>query len=426
MTSSKECMQLEHDYAAHNYHPLPVVISKASGIWVWDVEENKYLDFLSSYSSVNQGHCHPKILNTLVEQASKLTLSSRAFHNDMLGKYAKFVTEYFGMEMVLPMNTGAEAVETSIKLARKWGYMKKKIPEDKAIVITCTNNFHGRTLGIISMSSDPDCRNNFGPFLPSVGSVCPVSKRQLRYNSLSDIEEALEAHGDRIAAFLVEPIQGEAGIYVPDDGYLMKCFQLCKKHNVLFIADEIQTGLCRTGKLLAVDHEGVKPDILILGKALSGGVYPVSAVLSSKEVMLCIRPGEHGSTFGGNPLACAVAISALEVLRDEKLAENAEALGQIFRSKIREINCPFISLVRGRGLLNAVVIDEVKLGGGKTAWDLCLILKKNGLLAKPTHQNIIRLAPPLVITENEIDLAVDIFKKSLKEILEIPRNQIPN
>lgn len=351
-------------------------------------------DFLSAYSAVNQGHSHPKILETLVKQSQNLALSSRAFHNDVFGRYAKFVTEYFGFEMVLPMNTGAEAVETAIKVARRWGYEKKGIRDHQAMVLSATNNFHGRTIAIISMSTDPDSYDRFGPFLPSVGPTCPVTKNQIRYGEIEDLEAALEAHGKNVAGFLVEPIQGEAGIKIPPPGYLKKAYELCRKHNVLFIADEIQTGLARTGRLLAVDHEDIKPDVLILGKALSGGVYPVSAVLASKEVLLTIKPGEHGSTYGGNPLGCAVAITALEVLRDEKMAENSETMGKLFRSLLSEIKSPVIKAIRGRGLLNAIEIDdehEALAKEGKKAWDVCLMMAKNGLLAKPTHSTIIRL-----------------------------------
>ncbi|KAJ3034376.1 ornithine aminotransferase [Rhizophlyctis rosea] len=412
--SSEQLMELEHTYSAHNYHPLPVVFSEAHGAYVVDPEGRKYLDFLSAYSAVNQGHCHPKIIKALTDQAQRLTLSSRAFYNDVFGRYAKYVTEYFGFDMVLPMNTGAEAVETAIKLARKWGYMKKKIPANKAMIISCKGNFHGRTIGVISMSTDPDSTGGFGPFVPM--------GRTIEYNDIPALERALEEVGELVAGFLVEPIQGEAGIYVPDEGYLSKAYELCKKHNVLFIADEIQTGLARTGRLLAVDHENVKPDILILGKALSGGVYPVSAVLSSRDVMLCIRPGEHGSTFGGNPLGCAVAMAALEVLKEERLAEKADALGKTFRKAIEDLQSPLISIVRGKGLLNAIVINET---GGKTAWHICLLLKVRGLLAKPTHQNIIRLAPPLCITEEELMHGVEIIKGVLEEIKTIRVEDIP-
>lgn len=421
--SSSEIIAMEHKYGAHNYHPLPVVFAKAEGAHVWDPEGNKYLDFLSAYSAVNQGHGHPKIIQALVDQAQKLALSSRAFYNDQFGVYAKYITEYFGFEMVLPMNTGAEGVETAIKLARKWGYMKKNIPTNKAIILACAGNFHGRTLAIVSMSSDPDCTDNFGPFLPAVGCACPVTGRVLNYNNLDDLEAAFKAHGEHIAGFLVEPIQGEAGIFVPDEGYLKKAYNLCKQYNILFIADEIQTGLARTGRMLAVDHEDVKPDILILGKALSGGLYPVSAVLSSREIMLCIKPGEHGSTYGGNPLGCAVAMAALQVLKDENLAEKADILGNKFRSGIMALNCPLISLVRGKGLLNAIVIDESKFN--KTAWDVCLLLKHRGILCKPTHVNIIRLAPPLCITEEELDHAVQTIGKVLLDIIDMKIEDIP-
>ncbi|KAG0264810.1 ornithine aminotransferase [Actinomortierella ambigua] len=414
--TNKEIMHLEHEYSAHNYHPLPVVFSKAQGIWVWDCEGNKYMDFLSAYSATNQGHCHPKIVKALCDQAQRLTLSSRAFYNDIFGQYAKYVTEYFGYDKVLPMNTGAEAVETAIKLARKWAYMKKGIPQNEAIVLSCTENFHGRTLGIISMSTDPDARNDFGPYLPNVGPVDPKTGRIIRYNNVEDLEYVLQHSGDKVAAFLVEPIQGEAGIMVPDSGYLKKVAALCKKYNVLLIADEIQTGLARTGKLLCVDHDEVKPDMILLGKALSGGVYPVAAVLANDEVMLCIKPGEHGSTYGGNPLGCAVAIAALEVIKEENLVEKSAILGEKFRAALSKINSPALALNRGRGLLNAIVIDESK-ANGRTAWQLCLLLKKKGLLAKPTHQNIIRLAPPLCITEAELLDGARIIEESLKELL---------
>ncbi|KAI1316357.1 ornithine aminotransferase [Mortierella claussenii] len=414
--TNKEVIHLEHQYGAHNYHPLPVVFSKAQGIWVWDCEGNKYMDFLSAYSATNQGHSHPKIVKALCDQAQTLCLSSRAFYNDVFGQYAKYVTEYFGYDKVLPMNTGAEAVETAIKLARKWGYMKKNIPEDEAVVLSCTENFHGRTVGIISMSTDPDARVGFGPYLPNVGPVCSKSGRTIRYNNIEDLEYVLEHNGKNVAAFLVEPIQGEAGIMVPDDGYLKKVEQLCKKHNVLMIADEIQTGLARTGKMLCIDHDNVKPDMILLGKALSGGVYPVSAVLANDEVMLCIKPGEHGSTYGGNPLGCAVAMAALEVIKEENLVEKAATLGEKFRAALSKIQSPALALTRGRGLLNAIIIDESK-ANGRTAWQLCLLLKSKGLLAKPTHQNIIRLAPPLCITEEELMDGVRIIEESLKELL---------
>ncbi|KAI9475409.1 MAG: ornithine-oxo-acid transaminase [Benjaminiella poitrasii] len=421
--SSKEAVELESTYGAHNYHPLPVVFTEAKGIWVWDPEGKKYMDFLSAYSAVNQGHCHPKIVKALCDQASRLTLSSRAFYNDLYGTYTKFMHDYFGYDMVLPMNTGAEAVETAIKLARKWGYVKKGIPENKAIVLSCENNFHGRTVGVISMSTDPESYNGFGPYLPLVGPAV-VENTLIRYNHLEDLENVLEQVGDQVAAFLVEPIQGEAGIMVPDDGYLKKAYELCKKHNVLFIADEIQTGLGRTGKMLCVDHDGIRPDVVLLGKALSGGVYPVSAVLADRDIMLCIKPGEHGSTYGGNPLGCAVAIAALNVIKEEKLVENAERLGQLFREELKKIESPLLKTVRGRGLLNAIVIDESK--SERTAWELCLLLKSRGLLAKPTHVNIIRLAPPLCITDDQIMEGVKIIAGALNDIATMKKEDIPN
>jgi len=423
--SSQDCIAKEHKYGAHNYHPLPVVFAKAQGVNVWDPEGKKYLDFLSAYSAVNQGHSHPKIIKALIDQAQSLCLSSRAFYNDRFCEFAQVVTELFGFDMVLPMNTGAEAVETAIKLARKWGYLVKKIPANEAIVLAVDGNFHGRTIGIISMSTDETATKDFGPFLPNVGPNCVKGGRTIRYNHIEDLEAALKAHGDKVAAFLVEPIQGEAGIFVPDEGYMLKAYELCKKHNVLFIADEIQTGLARTGRLLAIEHEvGVKPDMVILGKALSGGVYPVSCVLANKEVMLTIKAGEHGSTYGGNPLGAAVAIAALKVIKDENLVERAEKQGQKFRDAIRAINSPVVQLVRGRGLLNAIVIDESKTGG-KSAWDLCLLLKHHGLLAKPTHRNIIRLAPPLVITDEEVAEGIAIIKKALEAFPTLKVSQIP-
>ncbi len=400
---SKDFIEMEDKFGAHNYHPLPVVLSKGEGVYLWDVEGKKYFDFLSAYSAVNQGHCHPKIVNALVEQSKTLTLTSRAFFNDALGPYEKYITEYFGYEKVLPMNSGAEADETAIKLCRRWGYEKKGIPENKAKIIVCDGNFHGRTITIISMSTDPDAYNGFGPYTP--GFV------KIPYNDLEALEKELK--DPNVAGFLVEPIQGEAGVYVPDDGYLKKSYELCKANNVLFIADEVQTGIARTGKLLACDHENVRPDILILGKALSGGVMPISAVLADDDIMLVIKPGEHGSTFGGNPLASKVAVAALEVVKEEKLAERAEKLGVLFRNELGKLNSEMIELVRGKGLLNAIVI---KPKNGKEAWDVCLKMKENGLLAKPTHQHIIRFAPPLVITEEQIMSAVEIIKNSLKEI----------
>ncbi|KAK9681211.1 ornithine aminotransferase [Basidiobolus ranarum] len=424
ISTSQQIIDLEHQHSAHNYHPLPVVFSKAEGVYVWDPEGKRYYDFLSAYSAVNQGHSHPKIIKALVDQAQKVCLSSRAFYNDVFGEYAKYVTEYFGYDMVLPMNTGAEAVETAIKLARKWGYMKKGIPTNQAIVLSCSNNFHGRTCGIISMSTDPDARNDFGPYLPNVGPFCQKTGREIRYNNYEDLEAAIEAQPENIAAFLVEPIQGEAGIMVPDEGYLRKCYDLCKKHNILFIADEIQTGIARTGAMLAIDHENVRPDMVLLGKALSGGVYPVSAVLADKEVMLCIKPGEHGSTYGGNPLGCAVAMAALEVVKEEGLVERADRLGKIFRKELRALNSPIVSCVRGRGLLNAIVIDQEK-SAPKTAWHLCLLLKERGLLAKPTHENIIRLAPPLVISEEQLREGIQIIGGALQDLTDVDLKDIP-
>ncbi|MFZ1517421.1 MAG: ornithine--oxo-acid transaminase [Ignavibacteriaceae bacterium] len=403
--NSKYYMDLEHKYGAHNYHPLEVVIAKGKGVWVWDVEGKKYLDFLSAYSAVNQGHCHPKIINTLIEQAQTLTLTSRAFYNNVLGEYEKFVTELFGYDKVLPMNTGVEGDETAVKLARKWAYDVKGIKKYEAKIIVANENFHGRTMMAVSASTDPDCFDGFGPFVPGF--------EKIPYNNIAALEKALE--DPNVAAFLVEPIQGEAGVFVPDDGYLKKAQELCKAKNVLLICDEVQTGLARTGKMLASDYESVKPDILILGKALSGGVMPVSAALANDEVMLAIKPGQHGSTFGGNPLACKVAIASLEVLIEEKLAENAFAMGAYFRSEVQKMVNEFehLTLVRGKGLLNAIVIKPAK--SGKTAWDVCVALKENGMLAKPTHGDIIRFAPPLVITKDEIDLAVSIIRKVLKD-----------
>ena len=403
--NSKYYMDLEHRYGAHNYHPLEVVIAKGKGVWVWDVEGKKYLDFLSAYSAVNQGHCHPKIINTLVEQAQILTLTSRAFYNDVLGEYEKFVTELFGYDKVLPMNTGVEGDETAVKLARKWAYDVKGIKKYEAKIIVANENFHGRTMMAVSASTDPECYDGFGPFVPGF--------EKIPYNNIAALEKVLE--DPNVAAFLVEPIQGEAGVFVPDDGYLKKAQELCKAKNVLLICDEVQTGLARTGKMLASDYENVKPDILILGKALSGGVMPVSAALANDDVMLSIKPGQHGSTFGGNPLACKVAISALQVLIDEKLADNAFNLGNYFRSEVQKMVDEFehLASVRGKGLLNAIVIKPAK--SGKTAWDVCVALKENGMLAKPTHGDIIRFAPPLVITKDEIDLAVSIIGKVLKD-----------
>lgn len=403
--SSEQSMHLEETYGAHNYHPLPVVLAKGKGTKVWDPEGNEYFDFLSAYSAVNQGHCHPRIISALKEQAEILTLTSRAFFNNKLGEYEKFVCDFFGYEMILPMNTGAEAVETAMKLARKWGYEKKGIPSDEAVLIFAEQNFHGRTIAIVSASSDPLAYNNFGPFVPGIVKI--------PYNDPAALEKVLIEIGSKVAAFIVEPIQGEAGVFVPSDGYLKKCYDICHEHNVLFVADEVQTGIARTGKLLASDWENIHPDIVILGKAISGGVLPVSAVLSSREIMLTIKPGEHGSTFGGFPLACAVAKAALEVVRDEKLTERSEKLGHLFRSELAKIESPLIETIRGKGLLNAVVI---KPKDGIEAWDVCVKLKENGLLAKPTHQHIIRFAPPLVITEDEIMECIEIIKKTIEEL----------
>ncbi|MGC9374287.1 MAG: ornithine--oxo-acid transaminase [Bacteroidales bacterium] len=400
--TSQDYIKREDKYGAHNYHPLPVVLDKGEGVFVWDVEGKKYYDFLSAYSAVNQGHCHPKIVNALTEQAKKLTLTSRAFYNSVLGEYEEYITKYFGYDKVLPMNTGAEADETAIKLARKWGYQKKGIPENEAKIVCCNENFHGRTITIISMSTDPVAYKDYGPYTP--GFV------KIPYNDTEALEKELK--DPNVAAFLVEPIQGEAGVYVPDDGYLKKVSELCKKYNVLFIADEVQSGIARTGKLLACDHEGVKPDILILGKAISGGVFPISAVLANDDIMLTIKPGEHGSTFGGNPIAAKVAMAALDVIKEEKLAENAEKLGKIFREEFRNIKSDMIELVRGKGLLNAVVIKNKE---GKTAWDVCVAMAEAGVLAKPTHGDIIRFAPPLVITEEQLRDAMNIIKKVFKQ-----------
>jgi ornithine--oxo-acid transaminase len=400
--TSQDYMQREEKYGAHNYHPLPVVLDKGEGVHVWDVEGKHYYDFLSSYSALNQGHNHPKILHALKEQAEKLSLTSRAFYNSVLGEYEEFVTKYFGYDKVLPMNTGAEADETAIKLVRKWAYKKKGIPQDQAKIIVCEDNFHGRTVTIVSMSTDPDARADYGPFTPGFVTI--------PYNDTEALEKELQ--DPNVAGFLLEPIQGEAGVNVPDDGYLKKAYELCKKHNVLFMADEVQSGIARTGKLLACDHEGVRPDVLILGKAISGGMYPVSAVLADDEVMLTIQPGEHGSTFGGNPVAAKVAMAALEVVREENLADNAERLGKIFRDEFKSIQSEMISEVRGKGLLNAVVI---KPKNGKTAWDVCVAMKEHGVLAKPTHGDIIRFAPPLVINEEQLRDAMEKIKETFKQ-----------
>jgi ornithine--oxo-acid transaminase len=401
MSLTQQLIEREEKYNAHNYHPLPVMLTKGKGVYVWDVEGKKYFDFLSGYSAINQGHCHPKIIDALVEQASILTLTSRAFHSNLLGEYAEFITQFFGYDKVLPMNSGVEAVETAIKLARRWGYDKKGIPANEAKIIVCSENFHGRTVNVISFSTDESSKTGFGPFISGYETI--------EYNNVQALATALK--DKNVCGFLVEPIQGEAGVVVPDEGYLATCFEMCKAANVLFIADEIQTGLARTGKMLAIDHENIKADILILGKALSGGVLPISAVLCNDEIMLNIKPGEHGSTYGGNPLACKVAIAALQVLKDENMSENAEKLGEYFRTQIRNLNSPFISLVRGKGLLNAIVI---KHENKDAAWDLCVNMMQNGLLAKPTHGDKIRLAPPLVITQTELDECVNIISKSLE------------
>ena len=403
--TSTDLIELEDKHGAHNYHPLPVVLARGEGVYVWDVEGKQYFDFLSAYSAVNQGHCHPKIIGAMIEQAQKLTLTSRAFYNDTLGEYEKYVTEYFCFDKVLPMNTGAEAVETAIKLCRKWAYEKKGVDENQAVIVVCDGNFHGRTTTIVSFSNDEGARKNFGPFTPGFISI--------PYNDAEALEKVLE--NKNVVGFLVEPIQGEAGVYVPADGYLKKSYDLCKKHNVLFIADEVQTGIARTGKLLAVYHENVQPDILILGKAISGGVYPVSAVLANNDIMMVIKPGQHGSTFGGNPIAAKVAMAALEVVKEEKLAENALYLGTIFRKEMQRIidKTDLVVSVRGKGLLNAIIINDTEQS--ETAWNLCVQLKDNGLLAKPTHGNIIRFAPPLVMNEDQLMECVAIIEKTITE-----------
>jgi len=402
---AKAFIEKEDTYGAHNYHPLPVVLTRGEGIYVWDVDGKRYFDFLSAYSAVNQGHCHPKIVNALVKQASNLCLTSRAFYNDCLGPYEEFVHKLFGYDKVLPMNSGAEAVETALKLARRWGYVKKNIPENEALIIGCEGNFHGRTITIVSLSTDPDSYKDYGPFTPGLVKI--------PYDNPQALEEVLNKFGDKVAAFLVEPIQGEAGVFVPHDGYLKKCYDLCKKHNVLFVADEVQTGIARTGKMLCSDHEGIRPDMVILGKAISGGVLPVSAVLADDEIMLTIKPGEHGSTFGGFPLACKVAVAALEVVVEEKLADKAEYLGKIFRREMAAIKSPFVKQIRGKGLLNAIVIQP---HNGKEAWDVCETMAGLGLIAKPTHRHIIRFAPPLVIKEEELMEAIGIIKEALKSL----------
>ena len=403
--SSEELIQLEDKHGAHNYHPLPVVLERGEGVYVWDVEGKQYYDFLSSYSAVNQGHCHPRIIEAMTEQANTLTLTSRAFHNNVLGQFEKYITEYFGFDKVLPMNTGAEAVETAIKICRKWAYEKKGIPENEAKIIVCENNFHGRTTTIISFSNDENARKNFGPYTP--GFI------KIPYDDISALEKALKE--ENVAGFLVEPIQGEAGVYVPSEGFLSKANELCKASNVLFIADEVQTGIARTGKLLACDHENVRPDLLVLGKALSGGAYPVSAVLADDGVMNVIKPGQHGSTFGGNPLGAKIAMAALEVIKDENLAENAQELGELFRSEIQKLvdKYDILKLVRGKGLLNAIVINDSE--DSSTAWDICIKFRDNGLLAKPTHGNIIRFAPPLVMNREQILDCVSIIEKTIAD-----------
>ena len=400
--TEQEYMDREAQYGAHNYHPLPVVLEKGEGIYVWDVNGKRYFDFLSAYSAVNQGHCHPKIVEAMTEQAKKLALTSRAFYNNVLGEWEEYITKYFGYDKVLPMNSGAEADETALKLCRRWGYDVKGIPADQAKIIVCDNNFHGRTITIVTLSNDPSSYAGFGPFTP--GFV------RIPYDDIPALEEALK--DPNVAGFLLEPIQGEAGVYVPHEGYLKKAYDLCKAHNVLFMADEVQTGIARTGRMLACDHEGVRPDVLFLGKAISGGLMPVSCVLADDEIMLTIKPGEHGSTYGGNPIAAKVSMAALQVIKDEKLEENAERLGKIFRERMKAIKSDMVELVRGKGLLNAVVITPKN---GKTAWDVCLKLRDNGLLAKPTHEHIIRFAPPLVINEEQLIEAIGIIEKTLKE-----------
>ncbi|KAJ8116122.1 hypothetical protein ONZ43_g4508 [Nemania bipapillata] len=413
--STKSAIAAEHKFAAHNYHPLPVVFSRAQGIDVWDPEGKHYLDFLSAYSAVNQGHCHPELVKALTEQASRLTLSSRAFHNDVFPKWAEKVQQMFGYDMVLPMNTGAEAVETAIKIARKWAYKVKGVPEGKALVFGVEENFHGRTMIAVTLSTDPESKDNYGPYIPNIGATSPSTGKPIRYNNVADLEEVLEAHGKETAAFIVEPIQGEAGVVVPDDDYLRKVQDLCRKHNVLLICDEIQTGIGRTGRMLCSEWAGIKPDMVTLGKAISGGMYPVSCVLSSKEIMLVVEPGTHGSTYGGNPLGCAVSIRALELMEEEQLTEKAEKLGNVFRESLASLKSPIIKTIRGKGLLNAVVVDESQTNG-HSAWDLCLLLKEKGLLAKPTHGDIIRFAPPLVITDAQMQTAIGIIGEALREL----------
>ncbi len=402
---SQHYISLEEKYGAHNYQPLPVVLSRGEGPLVWDVDGKQYFDFLSAYSAVNQGHCHPKIVEALTEQAHTLCLTSRAFYNDCLGPYEKIMNDIFGYNKLLPMNSGAEAVETALKLSRKWAYQVKGVEENEAIIVTCRDNFHGRTISIISYSTDDNAKKEYGPYTPGFEAI--------DYNDSEALKTILEKKGKYIAAFLVEPIQGEAGVVVPDEGYLKECYELCKQHNVLFVADEIQTGIARTGKMLCCDHENIRPDIVILGKALSGGVLPVSAVLCDNEIMMTVSPGQHGSTFGGFPLACKVATAAMKVVLDENLSEKAKKLGKLFRNEMSKIESPYIKLIRGKGLLNAI---EIQPHNGKTAWDVCVEMAKNGLLAKPTHEHIIRFAPPLVITEEQIREGIDIIKKSIKSL----------
>jgi ornithine--oxo-acid transaminase len=401
---TRDYIERENKYGAHNYHPLPVVLERGEGIFVWDVEGKRYFDFLASYSAVNQGHCHPKIVKALTAQAGKLALTSRAFYNDVLGEWEELMSRHFGYDKMLPMNSGAEADETALKLTRKWGYKVKGIPKNEARIVVCDGNFHGRTITIVSMSSDPESYNDYGPFTPGFVNI--------PYNDIEALERELKH--PNTAGFLVEPIQAEAGVYVPGDGYLKKAADLCKKYNVLLIADEVQTGLCRTGKMLACDHEGVRPDILVLGKAISGGMLPVSCVLADDEIMLTIKPGEHGSTYGGNPIAAKVAIAAIEVLIDEELAVNATRIGQLFRDEMSAFNSPIIQEVRGKGLLNAIQIKPVE---GKKAWDLCLLMMENGILAKPTHEHTIRFTPPLIITEEQMREAIGLIQKSMEEFV---------
>ncbi|KAI0115187.1 ornithine aminotransferase [Daldinia grandis] len=421
-SSTKAAIQAENQYAAHNYHPLPVVFARAQGADVWDPEGKHYIDFLSAYSAVNQGHCHPELVKALIEQAGRLTLSSRAFHNDVFPKWAEKVQTMFGYDMVLPMNTGAEAVETAIKIARKWAYKVKGVPQGKALVFGAEENFHGRTMTAVTLSTDPESRDNYGPYVPNIGAISPSTGKPIRYNNVADLEELFEAHGRETAAFIVEPIQGEAGVVVPDEDYLSKVQALCKKHNVLLICDEIQTGIGRTGRMLCSEWAGIKPDMITLGKAISGGMYPVSCVLSSKEIMLVVEPGTHGSTYGGNPLGCAVSIRALELMEEEQLTQKAEKLGNIFRDGLASFNSPVIKTIRGKGLLNAVVIDESK-ANGHSAWDLCLLLKEKGVLAKPTHGNIIRFAPPLVISEAQLQKAISIIGDALQELPKMKKHE---